>query len=283
MVSAGYNAHGSEHLARQSLMQPTNLPTVSIITPSFNQARFLEQTIHSVLAQEYPNIEYIIVDGDSTDGSVEIIQKYADQLAWWISEKDRGHADALNKGFSHAGGEILAWLNSDDTYYPAAVSEAVAYLQTHPEVGMVYGNADLTDEEGCVIGRFAARQTDYRRLLRGSVHIPQATTFFRADLWRQVGPLDLSLFFAFDYNFWVQLAKISRLQYLPRLWATFRLHSQGKSVRFDDRCYPDMLKVYQRERGHRLSWLWFRAKARRMFYAWLPLRLRLWIRRVFIL
>jgi len=274
---------GSELLVRQSHMQPSKLPTVSIITPSYNQAHFIEETIRSVLAQEYPAIEYIIVDGGSTDGSVEIIQKYAGQLAWWISEKDKGHADALNKGFAHASGEILAWLNSDDTYYPGAVSEAVAYLQVHPEVGLVYGDADLTDESGRVIGRFAARQTDYRRLLRGSVHIPQATTFFRTELWRQIGPLDLSLFFAFDYNFWVQLAKISRLQYLPRLWATFRLHSEGKSVRFDDRCYPDMLRVYQRECGRRPSWLWVRAKVRRVFYAWLPLRLRLFLRRIFVL
>jgi len=259
------------------------LPLVSIVTPSYNQACFLEETVCSVLAQDYPNIEYIIVDGGSSDGSVAIIQKYAGKLTWWISEKDRGHADALNKGFAHASGEILAWLNSDDTYYPGAVSEAVAYLQANPEVGMVYGDADLTDDQGKVIGRFASRQTDYRRLLRGSVHIPQATTFFRVSLWQQVGPLDLSLFFAFDYNLWVQLAKISRLQYLPRLWATFRLHSEGKSVRFDDRCYPDMLKVYQRETGRRLSWLWLRAKIRRAFYAWLPLRLRLFLRRIFIL
>jgi glycosyltransferase involved in cell wall biosynthesis len=271
------------HLVRQPPMQSSDLPIVSIITPSYNQARFIEETIRSVLAQKNVTIEYIIVDGGSTDGSVEIIQKYASQLTWWTSEKDQGHADALNKGFAHASGEILAWLNSDDTYYPGAVSEAVAYLQVHPEVGMVYGDADLTDEAGRVIGRFAARQTDYRRLLRGSVHIPQATTFFRADLWHQVGPLDLSLFFAFDYNFWAQLAKKSRLQYLPRLWATFRLHSEGKSVRFDDRCYPDMLKVYQRECGHRLSWLWLRAKVRRLFYAWLPLRLRLFLRRIIVL
>ncbi len=258
-------------------------PLVSIVTPSYNQAHFIEETIHSVLAQDYPRIEYLIVDGGSTDGSVDIIKKYADRLSWWVSEKDKGHADALNKGFAHASGEILAWLNSDDTYYPGAVAEAVAYLQGHPEVGMVYGDADLTDDSGRVIGRFASRQTDYRRLLRGSVHIPQATTFFRSELWRQVGPLDLSLFFAFDYNFWVQLSKISRLQYLPHLWATFRLHHEGKSVRFDDRCYPDMLRVYQRERGHRLSWLWLRAKVRRIFYAWLPLRLRLFLRRAFTL
>lgn len=264
-------------------MQPSNFPIVSVVTPSYNQARFIEETIRSVLAQDYPNIEYIIVDGSSSDGSAAIIQKYADRLAWWVSEKDQGHADALNKGFIHASGEILAWLNSDDTYYPGAVSEAVAFLQANPEVGMVYADADLTDEEGHIIGRFASRQTDYKRLLRGSVHIPQATTFFRASLWQQIGPLDLSLYFAFDYNLWVQLAKVSRLQYLPRRWATFRLHREGKSVRFDDRCYPDMLRVYQRERGHRLSWLWLRAKVRRLLYAWLPLRVRLFLRRVFVL
>ncbi|MCS7010633.1 MAG: glycosyltransferase [Anaerolineales bacterium] len=258
----------------------TSLPLVSIVTPSYNQARFLEETIRSVLAQDYPNLEYIIVDGGSQDGSVEIIQKYAHRLAWWISEKDRGHADALNKGFARARGEILAWLNSDDTYYPGAVRQAVEVLLAHPEVGMVYGDADITDAEGRIIGRFASRQTDYHKLLRGSVHIPQATTFFRADLYRQVGPLSLDYFFAFDYDLWVKLAKISRLLYVPQRWATFRLHEAGKSVKDDSVCYPDMLKIYARERGGGLSWLWLRYQARRLFYAWLPLRWRLTLRRM---
>jgi glycosyltransferase involved in cell wall biosynthesis len=253
---------------------------VSIVTPSFNQARYLEAALLSVLEQDYPNLQYIVVDGGSTDGSLEIIKKYADRLAWWISEPDKGHADALNKGFAHADGQIFAWLNSDDTYYPGAVSEAVAYLHAHPDVGMVYGNADLTDHDGQVIGRFASRQTDYRRLLRGSVHIPQATTFYRADLWRRLGPLDLSLFFGFDYDLWVRLAKISRLQYVPKLWATFRLHGEGKSVRNDNRCYPDMIRVYQREMGRQFSWLWLKAKLRPLVYAWLPLRIRLYLRRI---
>lgn len=253
---------------------------VSIITPSYNQAKFLAAAIQSVLEQDYPEIEYIIVDGGSTDGSVEIIKKYADHLAWWVSEKDKGHADALNKGFARARGEILAWLNSDDTYSPGAVADAVRVLQANPEVGMVYGDADLTDAEGRVIGRFASRQTDYRKLLRGSVHIPQATTFFRADLYRQVGPLSLSLFFAFDYDLWVKLSKVSKLLYVPRRWATFRLHEAGKSVKDDSVCYPDMLQVYARERGGGLSWLWLRAKTRKLLYAWLPLRLRLFLRRL---
>ncbi|HTX79640.1 MAG TPA: glycosyltransferase family 2 protein, partial [Longilinea sp.] len=120
---------------------------VSIVTPSFNQARFLERTIRSVLEQTDADIEYLVVDGGSTDGSVEIIQKYADRLAWWVSEKDKGQTDAINKGFSHAHGEILAWLNSDDTYEPHAISEAVAFLQAHPDTGMVYGDANFIDED----------------------------------------------------------------------------------------------------------------------------------------
>ncbi len=261
-------------------MQPLpDIPKVSIVTPSFNQGRYLEASIRSVLEQDYPNIEYILIDGGSKDNSVEIIKQYQDRLAWWSSEKDKGHADGLNKGFSHATGEILAWLNSDDTYFPGAVSEAVAFLKSHPGVGMVYADADLINDEGETIGKFASRQTDYRRLLRGSVHIPQATTFFRADLWQQIGPLDLSLFFSFDYDLWVRLAKVSEIRYVPRRWANFRMHNLGKSVLNDDQCYPDMLRVYQREVGGWFSWLRLRAAARRLFYAWLPWRLRLWLRK----
>ncbi|HSF82396.1 MAG TPA: glycosyltransferase family 2 protein [Anaerolineales bacterium] len=255
-------------------------PLVSIITPSFNQARFLEETIQSVLTQGYPRIEYLIVDGGSTDGSLEIIQRYADRLGWWVSERDQGQTDALNKGFARARGEILAWLNSDDSYLPQAISEAVAYLQAHPEAGMVYGDANLVDQHGQVIGQFPARQTDYRRLRTGFVHIPQQAAFFRADLWRQVGPLDPSFYFAMDYDLWVRLARISALHYQTRLWANFRLHGQGKSVISDDRCWPEMLRVHFREGGSVFSWLYLKAKVRPLIYAWLPLRLRLWLRRV---
>ncbi len=254
-------------------------PKVSIVTPSYNQGQFLEASIQSVLAQSYPNIEYIAVDGGSKDNSPEILKKYEQHFAWWVSEKDKGHADALNKGFSHATGEILAWLNSDDVYLPNAVAEAVEILQKHPEASMVYGDADLIDNSGAKIGQFASRQTDYRRLLRGSVHIPQATTFFRADLWRRVGPLDLSLFFSFDYDLWVKLAKVSQVLYVPRRWAQFRIHDDGKTIVNDDRCYPDMLRVLQREGGGWLSWLRLRMIARKLFYSWLPWRFRLRLRK----
>lgn len=222
---------------------------VSIITPSYNQARFLETTIQSVLSQDYAEIEYIVVDGGSTDGSVEILQKYAPRLAWWVSEKDRGQTDAINKGFARARGDILAWINSDDTYNPGAVREAVAYLAENPEAGMVYGDASYIDENGQVIGRFPAAQTDYRRLRQGYVHIPQQSSFFRADLWRKVGPLDPSFYFAMDYDLWVRLAALAPLHYIPQLWANFRLHSGAKTVAADDRCWPEMLRVHRRLGG----------------------------------
>ena len=238
---------------------------VSIITPSFNQAPFLRATIESVLTQEHPAIEYIIVDGGSTDGSVEIIREYEDRLAWWVSEPDQGQTDAINKGFARANGEILAWLNSDDSYEPGAVAEAAAYLAAHPETGMVYADAAYTDEHGRVIGRFDARQTDYRRLMRGAVYIPQQASFFRSGLWRRVGPLDPSFYFAMDYDLWVRLARISRLDYLPgRTWANFRLHSSGKSIAEDDRCWPEMLRVHRREGGSPFSVITLRYLARRL-------------------
>lgn len=222
---------------------------VSIITPSYNQARFLEKTIQTVLDQDYPNIEYIIVDGGSDDGSLGILEQYAPRLAWWVSEKDRGQTDAINKGFARARGDVLAWINSDDTYNPGAVREAVAYLQAHPQAGMVYGDANLIDENDRVIGRFPAAQTDYRRLRRGYVHIPQQSAFFRADLWRKVGPLDPSFYFAMDYDLWVRLAAQAPLDYYPRLWANFRLHSSAKTIAADDRCWPEMLRVHRRLGG----------------------------------
>jgi glycosyltransferase involved in cell wall biosynthesis len=227
-------------------------PLVSIITPSYNQARFLEATIQSVLNQSYPNIEYILIDGGSDDGSVELIKKYADKLAYWVSEPDKGQTEAINKGFAQAKGEVMAWLNSDDTYAPDAVSKAMEYLQTHPEIGLVYGDTNFIDEQDRVMGLFPARQTSHARIRRGYVHIPQQSAFWRGDLWRQVGPLDPSFYFAMDYDLWVRLSAVSEIKYVPGVWANFRLHGESKTISEDERCWPEMVRIHRRDGG---SWL----------------------------
>jgi glycosyltransferase involved in cell wall biosynthesis len=222
---------------------------ISIITPSFNQDRFIEETIRSVLAQDHPEIEYIVADGGSTDGTLDIIKKYENQLAWWVSETDHGQTDAINKGFARAKGDVLAWLNSDDTYEPGAVAAAAKFLEKHPDVGMVYGDCSYIDGSGNVIGKFKAAQTNYRLLRWGYTHIPQQTMFLRADLWRQVGPLDPSFYFAMDYDLWTRIASRAEIRYFPQTWANFRLHTAGKTLLSDDRCWPEMLRVHYRDGG----------------------------------
>lgn len=222
---------------------------LSIVTPSFNQAPYIEETIKSVLAQDYSGLEYIIVDGGSTDGTVDIIKKYENKISWWVSEKDKGQTDAINKGFARARGEVLAWLNSDDTYEPGALTAAANYLQEHPEVGMVYGDCNFINQHGNVIGKFDAAQTNYRLIRQGYVHIPQQTMFFRADLWRQVGPLDPSFYFAMDYDLWTRIAARAEIKYVPQTWANFRLHTSGKTIMADDRCWPEMVRVHYRDGG----------------------------------
>jgi glycosyltransferase involved in cell wall biosynthesis len=238
------------------------IPLVSIVTPSRNQAAFLEATMQSVLGQDYPEIEYLIIDGASTDGSLEIIKKHQKQLAYWVSEPDLGQTDAINKGFAHARGEIFAWLNSDDMVLPGTISRAASYLVNHPEIGMVYGDADFIDESGRVIGRFPARQTDYRRLKHGYVHIPQQSAFFRASLWHQVGPLDPSFYFAMDYDLWVRIARIARIDYIPEVWSCFRLHQDAKTIAADDRCWPEMMRIHWRDGGSLFSPIVFKYLAR---------------------
>ncbi len=245
---------------------------MSIITPSFNQAKFLPRTVQSVLTQDYEPLEYIIIDGGSTDESREIIRAYADRLTHWESLPDLGQTDAINKGFARARGKYLAWLNSDDIYHPGAVSEAVAYLESHPEAGMVYGDCTFIDAKDRVIGRFPAAQTDYKRLRRGYVHIPQQASFFRASLWDKVGPLDPTFYFAMDYDLWVRLAREAPLVYLPgHVWASFRLHGNAKTIAADDRCWPEMLRVHYRQGGRWFSPIVFKYYLRRLaapFITW---------------
>jgi glycosyltransferase involved in cell wall biosynthesis len=244
---------------------------VSIVMPSYNQAVYLEKAIQSVLAQSYPSIEIIVIDAASTDGSKKIIERYSNEFAYWQSKKDRGQTDAINQGFEQATGKYLAWLNADDQLLPEAVEQAVEYLEQHPETGLVYGRADYINASDKVIGEFPAAQTDYARLMKAYVHIPQQAAFWRADLWREVGPLDPEMFFAMDYDLWVRLAKVSEIKYLKRKWGQFRLHGDSKTMSNDFRAWEDMLRVHAREGGAWLSVMrlkyWLRLLAR-PFLGW---------------
>ena len=161
-------------------------PLVSLVTPSYNQAKYLEDTIRSVLDQGYPNLEYIVVDGASTDGSVDIIRAHEDRLTWWVSEKDRGQAEAINKGLARASGEIIAWLNSDDTYLPGAISSAVKVFDEHPDVVLVYGNMLAIDENGKTINILRYRQLTLEDLLCFQI-IGQPAVFFRRNALEKAG------------------------------------------------------------------------------------------------
>lgn len=202
---------------------------VSIITPSFNQAAYLEETIQSVLSQDYPELEYIVVDGGSTDGSLDIIQRYAGKLAWWISEPDSGQAEAINKGLAHARGEIVAWLNSDDVYLPGAVNSAVTTLQANPESGMVFGNMLAIDESGRTINVLKYGDVNLEDLLAFSI-IGQPAVFLRRSVLDQAGGLDTSFHFLLDHHLWIRVASRVELKHVPVLWAAARYHPAAKNL-----------------------------------------------------
>ncbi len=201
---------------------------VSIVTPSFNQALFLEQTIQSVLGQDYPKIEYFIVDGGSRDGSVDILKKYANKLAWWISEKDAGQADAINKGMSRVKGEIVAWLNSDDYYLPGAIRSAVDVFARHPEVVLIYGDVRAVDEKGRTINLIRYDQLSIEDLLCFEI-IGQSSVFMRRYALEKAGKLDPALHFLLDHQLWIRIARLGRLLHVPEVWSAARYHPAAKN------------------------------------------------------
>jgi len=203
-------------------------PLVSIITPSYNQAKYLEDTIRSVLDQDYPNLEYIVVDGASTDGSVGIIRKYEDKLAWWVSEKDRGQAEAINKGLARTKGEIVAWLNSDDICLPGAISSAVKVFEEHPDVVLVYGNMLAVDENGETINILRYHQLNLEDLLCFQI-IGQPAVFFRREALENAGELDLTYHFLLDHHLWLRLALQGRILHVDETWAAARYHAEAKN------------------------------------------------------
>ena len=206
----------------------TDFPLVTIVTPSYNQAVFLERTILSVLNQDYSNIEYIVIDGGSTDGSIDIIKKYQDRISFWISESDNGQSQAINKGFKKATGEIFNWLNSDDLLMPSATTIAVHYLERQPDYGMVYGDRLVVDENDNVLGCVELPSFS-RCFYRFGRFLPQETGFFRRDIWNRANGLDESLHISMDRDLWLKFMKLSNIYHIPFVMGSWRQHANAKS------------------------------------------------------
>ena len=204
-------------------------PRISIITPSFNQVQFLERTMHSVLDQGYPNLEYIIVDGGSTDGSVEIIRKYADRLAYWVSEPDRGQSHAINKGLQRATGEWAAWQNSDDIFYPGAFKNFAQMVQKNPRVDLIIGNMNLIDSDDQVLRDIKYVRPTYRSLLAEGMLLTNQAAFWRRLVHDEIGYLDESLDCCLDYEWFLRLLRKKKAAHVNVTWGALRLHEDTKS------------------------------------------------------
>jgi Glycosyl transferase family 2 len=233
---------GSERIQSANAGSSFDWPRVTIVTPSYNQAQFLEETIQSVLTQGYPNLEYIIMDGGSSDGSVEIIRRYEPFIDYWESVSDRGQ--------SHA---ILAYLNSDDVFRPEAIHRAAEYLIDHPVVSLVYGFANVIDERGKLLYRMRPGEIDIGQMLRQN-QIPQPTVFFRRELIDRFGMFDETLHFDLEYEFWLRAIDTTLFARIPHFLADMRLYPECKSAAQSERFYPEHLRVLDKVLGRTGPW-----------------------------
>lgn len=247
----------------------SDIPKISIVTPSFNQGAFLERTIRSVLDQKYPALEYMVIDGGSTDGSVDILRNHAHQLAYWVSERDGGQSEGINKGLRRATGDIVGWLNSDDTLAPGSLNRIAAIYRDDPDADLVYGHTCLIDVDDRVIKRIVAVPTNARELIRYNRNIwSQPGTTWRRRLQERIGLLDESLHYTMDNDFWIRAALGGKIHFAPYHLGNLRIHSTAKGSRFVERFQREQAILDQRygaeyrDHAHRLMF-----KSRRIFRA----------------
>ena len=204
-------------------------PLISIVTPSYNQAKYLGTTIESVLNQGYEPIEYLIADGGSTDESVDVIKKYRSLLKWWVSERDKGQADAVNKGLARASGEFIGWLNSDDVYQPGALDLVSRVFQENPDASMVYGDVASIDSDGKTFNVMRFKQWGLTDLMRFNI-ISQPGVWFRKSALDRVGLLNPDYHFLLDHHMWLRLAQVGRTIHVPQILSAARYHEAAKNI-----------------------------------------------------
>jgi hypothetical protein len=243
-----------------SIDPPRPAPRISIVTPSYEQGHFLERTLYSVVNQHYPALEYIVQDGGSSDGTTAVLRRFEGALTHWVSERDGGQGDAINRGFAHTSGEIMAYLNSDDLLLPGSLAFAARYLADHPDVDAVYGQRLIVDEADHVIGAWVTPPHDDDMLGLSNV-VPQETLYWRRSAWDRVGGMDASFQFALDWDFLVRLRDSgARIVRVNRYLGAFRAHGRQKSQA--ELAVGDAESDALRERVHGRPMSWEEATAR---------------------
>ncbi len=224
-------------------------PLITVVTPTYNQGRFIEETIRSILLQGYPNLEYIINDAGSKDETLDIIRKYEKWISSWVSEKDNGQSDAINKGFRRASGDIIAWLNSDDTYLPNGMQNAAMAFAADERIAMVYGGCNIVDEDGRLNTLYPSREFDLKILITAWNFIPQPATFFRRDAYRAIGEVDVDLHYSMDRDLWIRFGKQFSVKKIEPLVATIRYYDECKTKAISRAGRRERLMICRRHGG----------------------------------
>ncbi|MBN1680154.1 MAG: glycosyltransferase [Anaerolineae bacterium] len=223
----------------------TTYPRITIVTPSYNQGRYIEETIRSVLMQGYPNLEYIMIDGGSTDETLDVIRRYENHLSFWVSEPDNGQANAINKGFARSSGDIMGWLNSDDVLLPNALHTVAYTFMRKPGVHVMTGLRRIVNGEGQFVRNWFVWMPTPDVLRRQCV-IAQETTFWRRAVWEHIGPVDESYQFAMDYEYWIRMLDAGyTFELVPRYLGVFREHDEAKTTAWKHVRASDLARLFQ--------------------------------------